>query len=115
MGLERLILLLHNVGITKEPEPLDLFLVSLGEKADLYVQKFVYDLRKSGVSCDRDYLSRSFKAQMKYANKIGCNYIIVIGDDEITQDTGKLKNMATSEETEIRLSDIRSIAERIKQ
>lgn len=52
---------------------------------------------------------------MKYANKIGCNYIIVIGDDEITQDTGKLKNMATSEETEIRLSDIRSIAERIKQ
>lgn len=115
LGLERLILLLHNVGITKEPEPLDLFLVSLGEKADLYVQKFVYDLRKSGVSCDRDYLSRSFKAQMKYANKIGCNYIIVIGDDEITQDTGKLKNMATSEETEIRLSDIRSIAERIKQ
>lgn len=62
LGLERLILLLHNVGITKEPEPLDLFLVSLGEKADLYVQKFVYDLRKSGVSCDRDYLSRSFKA-----------------------------------------------------
>lgn len=115
LGLERLILLLHNVGITKEPEPLDLFLVSLGEKADLYVQKFVYDLRKSGVRCDRDYLSRSFKAQMKYANKIGCNYIIVIGDDEITQDTGKLKNMATSEETEIRLSDIRSIAERIKQ
>lgn len=115
LGLERLILLLHNVGITKEPEPLDLFLVALGEKADLYVQKFVYDLRKSGVSCDRDYLSRSFKAQMKYANKIGCNYIIVIGDDEITQDTGKLKNMATSEETEIRLSDIRSIAERIKQ
>ena len=115
LGLERLILLLHNVGITKEPEPLDLFLVSLGEKADLYVQKFVYDLRKAGVSCDRDYLFRSFKAQMKYANKIGCNYIIVIGDDEITQDTGKLKNMATSEETEIRLSDIRSIAERIKQ
>lgn len=115
MGLERLILLLHNVGITKEPEPLDLFLVSLGDQADLYVQKYVYDLRKAGVSCDRDYLSRSFKAQMKYANKIGCNYIIVIGDDEITQDTGKLKNMATSEETEIRLSDIRSIAERIKQ
>lgn len=115
LGLERLILLLHNVGITKEPEPLDLFLVALGEKADLYVQKFVYGLRKSGVRCDRDYLSRSFKAQMKYANKIGCNYIIVIGDDEITQDTGKLKNMATSEETEIRLSDIRSIAERIKQ
>lgn len=115
MGLERLILLLHNVGITKEPEPLDLFLVSLGEKADLYVQKFVYDLRKAGVSCDRDYLSRSFKAQMKYANKTGSRYIIVIGDDEISQDAGKLKNMATSEETEIRLSDVRSIAERIKQ
>lgn len=115
LGLERLILLLHNVGITKEPEPLDLFLVALGEKADLYVQNFVYGLRKAGVSCDRDYLSRSFKAQMKYANKTGSRYIIVIGDDEISQDAGKLKNMDTSEETEIRLSDIRSIAERIKQ
>ena len=115
MGLERLILLLRNLGIQKEPEPMDLFLISLGEKADLYVQKYVYDLRKAGIRCDRDYLSRSFKAQMKYANKTGYHYIIVIGDDEIREDTGRLKNMATSEETEIRLSDIKSIAERIKQ
>ena len=45
---------------------------------------------------------------MKYADKIGAKFVMVLGDDEIANDYAKLKNMATGEETEIKLMKISS-------
>ena len=43
-------------------------------------------------------MDRSVKAQLKYANKIRAEYVIVLGDDEIESGKVKLKNMAKGEE-----------------
>ena len=67
------------------------------------MQKLVYRLRKQGISAERDYLERSVKAQMKYANKIGAKYTVVLGDDEIERGTAAVKNMETGESEEISL------------
>ena len=70
------------------------------------MQKLVYELRKQGISAERDYLERSVKAQMKYANKIGAKYTVVLGDDEIERGAAAVKNMETGESEEISLDRV---------
>jgi len=107
LGMERLLLLLDNLGI--EPggtEPVDLFVVSIGEAADMFTQKLVHTLRREGISVDRDYLNRSVKAQMKYANKIGAKHTIVLGDSEIEAGRADVKNMETGELVSVELDKL---------
>ncbi len=104
MGLERLLLVLESLNLIPEnDERPDIFLANIGEVADLFVQKLVYDLRLDGIIAERDYLNRSVKAQMKYANKISARFSAVIGDDDITAGKVSVKDMAegTSEEVYI--------------
>ncbi|MBR6728780.1 MAG: histidine--tRNA ligase, partial [Clostridia bacterium] len=113
LGMERLLLLLDNLGIDPAPpEPPDLFIVNIGEKADIFAQKLALDLRRQGIATERDYMSRSVKAQMKYANKIGAKYTIVLGDDEIDTARANIKNMETGEVTEV---DINALGNFFKQ
>ncbi len=114
LGLERLLLLLENLEIDLGGhEAVDLFVGHIGEKADLFVQKLVTDLRRQGVATDRDYMSRSVKAQMKYADKIGAKYTMVLGDNEILAGSAKLKNMETGETIEIELDALGKFFEQL--
>ncbi len=107
LGMERLLLLLENLEIDLGGnETVDLFIGHIGEKADAFVQKLVYDLRREHVSVERDYMNRSVKAQMKYADKIGAKYTMVLGDTEIESGCARLKNMETGETTEVALGTL---------
>ncbi|WP_129597589.1 histidine--tRNA ligase [Anaerophilus nitritogenes] len=107
MGIERLLLTLENNEIAiPSPKGLDIFIVSIGENAEKEAIKILQNLRREGISADKDYLSRSIKAQFKYANKCNASYTIVLGDDELNQDMVSLKNMNTSEQTTIKLSNL---------
>jgi histidyl-tRNA synthetase len=59
-----------------------------------------------GVYAECDIVGRSLKAQMKYADKIGADYTVIIGGDEIDSGRAIVKNMKTSEQTETALRDI---------
>lgn len=50
-------------------------------------------LRSDGFQAQSDLMGRSIKAQMKYANKIGAKYTIVLGDNELEQGEATLKSM----------------------
>ena len=75
----------------------------LSEAAGAKIAKLCYDLRLEGIGCETDLMKRSFKAQMKYAGKSGIPFLAVIGDDELASGEVKVKNMATGEETPVRL------------
>ena len=57
---------------------------------------------------ETDYLGRGVKAQMKYANKLRAQNTIIIGENELKENKGRLKNMESGEEIEISLDDIKS-------
>ena len=65
---------------------------------------FEHKLRKEYFIVERDIMQRSFKAQMKYADKIGAKYLLVIGENEISTGKAKIKNMKTGEEVETNLN-----------
>lgn len=107
LGLERLMLVLEAQGIKlPEDQKCNLYVAPAGEAASLYAAGLVNDLRAGGMFTLFDVSDRGIKAQMKYANKIGAEYVVVIGDNELESGTAKLKNMESGEEMEVKLETL---------
>ena len=107
LGIERLIMVMENKGLPfGTPEMPMLFVANIGDAAGAYAEKLVYNLRQNGISCEKDRMGRSLKAQMKYANKAGYVYTVVLGDDEIAQNKAELKRMADGETTTVELDQM---------
>lgn len=109
MGIERLMMVLESQGkeLPEEEKP-DLYIAALGKEAQLKASEICAELRIDGFKVQTDICGRGLKAQMKYADKIGAKFVMVLGEDEIAKDSAKLKNMETGEETGIRLVKITS-------
>ncbi|MCR5718608.1 MAG: histidine--tRNA ligase [Oscillospiraceae bacterium] len=106
MGLERLLATLHDQGITlSEPDPCCLYIVPMGEKAADMAMKLTNQLRKEGSAAQTDVMGRSLRAQMKYADRIGARFTMVIGDNELENGEAVLKNMKTGEKITMKLGD----------
>ena len=104
MGLERLQLVMEAQGCNfPEPSRPDLFIVAMGEKATLKAVEIAKDMRDEGFSVVYDLNGRSLRAQMKYADKLGSKFNVVIGDNEVENKVVSLKDMATGKSSEINL------------
>ena len=107
LSIERLLMALEQEGIELvDEEPLDLFVVTMGDDADRYAVRLLNDLRKQGISVDKDYLNRKIKAQMKQADRLNARYTVVIGDQELEQQRIAIKDMQSGESEEIALDQI---------
>lgn len=105
-GLERLRLELEARGIEMPGV----------ERPDLYILSFedtrgpalhlAQRLRAEGLTVETDIMERSFKAQMKHANRIYAKHLLVLGSEELKADTVQVKNMASGEETEIAKAEL---------
>ncbi len=104
MGITRLILAMRELGIA-EPQirrPV-LYIAALGEAAQIKAMAIVERLRREGKYAECDIVGRSLKAQMKYANKIGARYTLILGDSEIESGKAPLRNMEDSSQTEVEI------------
>ncbi len=104
MGLERLLMVMQAQGCAfPEDKRCEVYIAPMGEAASLLASKLCKALRDEGFIADTDLVGRGLKAQMKYANKTGARFTLVLGDDEVASGKARLKNMDTSEEAEIEL------------
>lgn len=105
LGVERLIELLdryHSDDVFEEN--MELYIASVGEKADLLATRLVDELRDNGFYVEKDICQRSLKAQFKYADKMGAEYVITIGDDEVASGMAKMKVMDSGKEVDVELN-----------
>lgn len=110
LGLERLLLVLENTNSLKaEEESVEYYFAPLGDNAKALARKIVFELRRKGVSAETDIMDRSVKAQMKYADKIGAKFVVVIGDDEIEKGVVSVKNMADGTTEERTIESLRAL------
>ena len=104
MGVERLLMVMKAQGIEiPAPAPCDLYIGSIGEEASVEALRLCGILRGEGFSAEYDIVGRSVKAQMKYADKIGARFSMVLGDNELAEKKATVKNMATGENAEVML------------
>lgn len=117
MGLTRLVLALKALeekgSVTlPEIEKPKLYIAPMGEAAAVYALKTANELRSKGIYAECDICSRSLKAQMKYADKIGAEYVVVVGDNELESGIAQLKNMRDKDDRcDVELKNIAEIIE----
>ena len=103
LGKERLLMMMdiagHDYG--GEPGP-QIFIAWIGDEAREYSVRLLHELRSKGIRAEMDTRERNLKGQMKYANKLGAAYTVVIGEDEVASGELTLKNMKNSEQTKVR-------------
>lgn len=106
MGIERLLMLMDKQGIEiPKPSTCDLYVAVMGESASLKSFEIIKAVRSCGLIAETDIVGRGLRAQMKYADKIGAKFSMVLGDNEIEQGKAVIKNMSSGEQTEIVLDD----------
>ena len=107
LGKERLLMLMEANGVEiPKPRDCDVFVATMGEKARLYGQKLLFDMRRAGLNAQIDDLQRNFKGQFKYADRLGAIYTVVIGDNELESGIATLKDMTKGEQTEVKFADL---------
>ncbi len=112
MGITRLIMAMEAAGITVPgKQPPKLYIASLGAAASMKALQLAEALRNDGLYVECDLVGRSLKAQMKYANKIGADYTLILGDNEIETGRAMLRSMKDSAQEEIALEEL---AEKLK-
>src|SRR5690606_29921359 len=104
-GIERIMLIMDSMGFNYPAEdPIKLFIVTYGDKSKEKAIGILKQLREKNIKCETDFLSRSIKSQMKEANRLNAQYVMVLGDDELNKNKASIKRMADGMEAEISLT-----------
>lgn len=107
VGLERLLLALEGQNLISNcPQKSSVYIVALGEKAEIEGLKIQGELREKGVMTYMDLQEKSLKGQMKQAGKVQSIYAVIIGENEIEQGKATVKHMQTGEQSEISFSQV---------
>lgn len=107
LGVERLLLLMQAQNAPLPAiNPLDVYVVGIGDETKAETLKIVEKIRSNGFSADQDYLDRKPKAQFKTADRLNTKIVITIGNDELTNKVVNLKVMATGDEQKVKLEDV---------
>ncbi len=108
MGIERILMAMQNQKIDfMDPDPIEFFIATAdgSDNTKLKAFQICENLRKSSIKAQMDISERSLKSQMKYANKINAQFVIVLGKNELLQNKAKIKKMSTGKETDILIDD----------
>ena len=106
MGIERLLLVMDKQNCDfLAPKKCDVYFATMGDAALEKAMELSAKLREFGYYAEFDLMGRGLKAQMKYANKLGAAFTMVLGDNELAESKAKLKEMESGEESEINLDD----------
>ncbi|MEE0676023.1 MAG: histidine--tRNA ligase [Ruminococcus sp.] len=111
MGLERLLMVMDSQGIViPNNNQTSLYIATMGDAAKVKAFELLRGVRECGLAAETDVVGRGLRAQMKYADKIGAKYSLVLGDNELEQNCASVKNMETGEQTSLALD--KSFAEK---
>lgn len=114
-GTDRLAIVLESrEGEEADALSLDLFVASLGTDGRALALRLTDRLRRLGLSVDVDHRDRGLRKQLAEANRLGARHLVVIGDDEVRTSRGRLKAMASGEESAVDLT-VDALREAVKR
>lgn len=110
MGLERLVLLVQAVNPSlNRDNSIDIYMISSGDENTISVAQCVAELLRDGLPNKRivtNYGTSNFKKQFAKADKLGAKIAVIVGENELANQTVTIKNLQTGEQTEVAQSDI---------
>jgi histidyl-tRNA synthetase len=107
IGLERLLLIMEKQQVgTPQLPPLDVYFVTMGERADREAARLLYEVRAAGLSAEKDYLGKKMKGQLKSADRFSAVFAAILGDDELDRGEITLKNLAAGEQRSVPIGQL---------
>lgn len=107
LGVERLIAALRpqgtQVSISVSPR---VYIAVLGEEARQLAFKILRLLRTQGISSEMDYQNKSLKGQMRLADKLGCKYVVILGEEELKKEKAILRDMQDKSQKEVKFDNL---------
>jgi histidyl-tRNA synthetase len=104
IGMERLVSLLpKDKEFAQFPH---LFIAALGEKTVKEAYRIINQLHLQGIRAELDYEGKSLKSQMRRADKLKSQYVLILGEDELKQGKAVLRNMGSKVQEEIAIKEI---------
>jgi histidyl-tRNA synthetase len=100
LGVERLALALRHLDPVGVP---DVVLAPLGATAQERAFRLGRRLRADGYRVEIEPGRKSLKSHMRRADRLGAEFVLIVGDDELARSVGVLRNLRTKEQREIRL------------
>ncbi|NLZ93439.1 MAG: histidine--tRNA ligase [Firmicutes bacterium] len=106
VGIERVLLALEAAGVQvgEHTEP-DVFVATAKVDAKESL-KLTMDLRQAGLAAEQDYLGRSLKAQLKYADKKGIKHVVILGEEEMQKGQATVRDMQTGSQETVEVSKL---------
>jgi histidyl-tRNA synthetase len=100
IGVERLSMLTHLQNIAALPA---CFFAYVGEKAKHYLIPILRAFATEGLTVRYSYEGKSLKAQMRYADNVNADFVLILGDEEIEKGIIILRNMKDKTQQELPL------------
>ena len=100
MGIERLLALMEVSGNIPQTRTVDVYMIRVGETAEREGLRFAETIRNEvpGLKLQVNCGGGSFKSQFKKADKIGADYAIILGDDEVSRGEVSIKSLRNGQE-----------------
>lgn len=115
IGIDRLveIVALNKEELVKKP---DVFIAALGEESMNRAFEWICGLNLEGIRADMDFSGKNLKRLMKRADKLGAEYVLIVGENELEEGSAILRNMRTKDQTVVPINSIvKNIKEKIRQ
>ena len=111
IGLTRLFYKLNELNLIKEEQQsvAEVLIIPMIEDLEKPIM-LARDLRNLGIKTEIYLNNKKLKAKFKYADKLKIPYVIVMGEDEITNNIVNVKNMETGEEQQVVLDSNQILA-----
>ncbi len=100
VGVERLASLMESSLSNKRPS---CFFAYMGEQAKAYLVPLIKSFVEADVTLSYSYEGKSLKSQMRYADSLGADFVLILGEDEIQRGIITLRNMKDKSQRELPL------------
>jgi len=109
LGMERLLLAvetLTDVDLNRSQSGVDVFIAVMDDKYEPQAVRILHQLRQADIKAEKDYVGRSARAQMKYADKLGARVVVLLGEEEVLKGFFTLRNMQNGEQVQVKSQDL---------
>ena len=106
VGLERMAMMLPEKAVASIPRVATVYVAGFGERGSAAGFSAIEELRVAGVQAVSDFRSATLKAHLRQADRLGCRFTLIVGDDEVAKETGILRDMRTKVQCDVSLPSL---------
>ena len=109
VGLERIAMLLPESALRTAPATVVVYIAGFGDQGSDAGLSALEDLRSCGIAAVSDFRSSTLKAHLRQADRLGCSFTLIVGDDEVQKGIVILRNMVTKNQYDLPLSSLLAV------